>query len=82
MYYVYILESEEDGRRYIGSTNNIDRRVAHHNAGYVRSTKSRIPFKLVYKEEFKSEVEARERERYLKTHKGYNELMKIFRSVV
>ncbi len=76
-YQVYILFSDKDKRRYIGSTNNLDRRLAEHNKGLVVSTKYRIPLKLIYTESYASESEARNRERFLKTHKGYNELKKL-----
>lgn len=77
MYYTYILFSEKDEKRYIGSTNNLEKRLIEHNKGLVRSTKNRIPLKLIYSEFFFEEKEARKREHYFKTHKGYNELKKI-----
>ena len=45
-YYVYILISEKDNRRYIGSTNNLLRRISQHNSGLVKSTRNRLPMKL------------------------------------
>jgi len=44
--WVYILISERDGHQYIGSTNDLDRRLLEHNSGLVQSTKSRRPLKL------------------------------------
>ena len=46
MWYVYILRSIVDKAIYIGSTNNIYRRLTEHNSGKVESTKSRITFSL------------------------------------
>ena len=66
MFFVYILKSQKDGKRYIGSTNNINKRVKEHNSGLVTSTKSRRPFKLVYCECYLSEKDARDREENLK----------------
>ncbi|MDP3947469.1 MAG: GIY-YIG nuclease family protein [bacterium] len=66
MYYVYILKSGKDGNLYIGSTNNIERRIREHNAGRVPSTKSRTPFALVYYEAYRAEQDARHRENNLK----------------
>ena len=43
MYFVYILQSLKDNKRYIGSTNEIQRRVEEHNSGKVKSTRNRIP---------------------------------------
>lgn len=77
MWYLYILKSEKDNKRYVGSTNNLKRRLAEHNSGKVHSTKYRKPLILIYREEFMAEAEARNRELYFKTHKGFNELKKL-----
>ena len=45
-------------------------RIKTHNSGKVKSTKHYRPFKLVYREEVSSRVEAREREKYLKSAAG------------
>ena len=66
MFYVYILKSLKDKNLYIGSTNNLPRRLKEHNAGSVQSTKYRAPFKLVYFEGYVVEEEARHREQNLK----------------
>jgi len=66
MFYVYLLVSLKDGHLYVGSTNDLRKRFKEHNSGLVRSTKSRIPFKLVYYEAFLLEKEARIREQQLK----------------
>ena len=66
MYYVYILQSKIDKDLYIGSTNDLRRRLAEHNDGKVKSTAPRLPFDLVYYEAYKSEDDARIRESRLK----------------
>ena len=66
MFYTYILKSHADGNLYIGSTNNLRKRVVEHNKGSVRSTKSRKPFTLIYYEAYRAEGDARERESQLK----------------
>jgi len=66
MHYVYILKSKRDEKLYIGSTNDLRRRLSDHNSGNVASTKSRIPFKIRYYEAYYSEGDARGRERSLK----------------
>jgi putative endonuclease len=63
---VYILKSKKDNNLYIGSTNNLERRINEHSAGLVFSTKARVPFDLVYYEAYKSESDARNREKNLK----------------
>ena len=66
MHYIYLLKSLKDDELYTGYTNNLERRVEQHNKGQVVSTKSRKPFELVYSESYKSEEDARSRERNLK----------------
>lgn len=69
-FYVYVLESLKDHKRYIGYTNNLKKRVKEHLAGYNFSTKFRLPFKLIYFEGCLEEADAKRRERYLKTTQG------------
>ena len=66
MYYVYILKSEKDESIYIGYTSDLKRRVEEHNSGKGRFTKFKAPFELVYYEAYKSESDARYREKNLK----------------
>ena len=82
MFHVYILKSNKDKKRYIGSTNDLERRIHQHNLGQVHSTKHRLPLVLIYKEEYNNEKDARLRERFLKTHKGYIAVEKLFRAGV
>ena len=77
MYAVYILKSFKDKKLYIGSTNNLKRRILEHNLGKVFSTKSRKPFELIYIEIYKSENDARKRESNLKLRSNaFNQLKK------
>ncbi len=66
MFYLYILKSKKDSKLYIGSTNDLKKRVTQHNDGKVQSTKLRRPFVLVYYEAYASEEDARIRESRLK----------------
>jgi len=66
MFYLYILKSKKDDKLYIGSTNDLRRRLSEHNNGKVNSTKTRRPFELRYYESFYKEVDARKREASLK----------------
>lgn len=62
MNYTYIL-SCADGTLYTGWTNDLDRRLAAHNAGKGgKYTRSRLPVSLVYHEEFETKEEAMSRE--------------------
>jgi putative endonuclease len=71
-YHVYILRSLKDGRYYIGSTSNIEKRLAFHNSGRQRSTQNRTPFELVYSETLTSRQAALKREKQIKSYKGGN----------
>ncbi len=70
MYFVYILLSEKDNKRYIGFTDDIERRLLEHNAGKVKSTKNRRPLKLICSEQFGNKSAAIKREREIKNKKG------------
>ena len=70
MFTAYILQSEKDGKYYIGSTDDLEKRMLRHNKGYSRYTKNRGSFKIVYKEDFKTRSEAKKREYYLKSLKS------------
>lgn len=69
-YYVYVLESLKDGKKYVGFTLDLRKRFAEHNSGKSFSTKSRRPFKLIYYEACLEEDDAKRREHYLKTTQG------------
>ena len=77
MFYVYVLQSQIDGRLYKGLTQNINERLVQHNKGKTKSTKAFRPWKLLYYESFNSREEAREREKYLKSGAGREFINKI-----
>lgn len=64
--YTYILKCA-DGTLYCGWTNNLEKRLAAHNAGTAaKYTRTRRPVKLVYYEEFETKQEAMSREYHIK----------------
>ena len=66
MNYTYILECA-DGTYYTGWTNNLEKRLASHNAGTAsKYTKSRRPVRLLYSESFSTKEEAMSREWHIK----------------
>ena len=71
MWLAYILKSRQDGTYYKGSCEHIERRLAQHNRGAVRSTKAKRPWELHYTEEFETKTEALKRERFFKSRSGY-----------
>ena len=78
MFWTYVIQSEKDGRYYIGSTEDINKRIERHNAGRNKSTKSQRPWKLVYKEAFSTKNEAYRREMKIKSYKGGSAFKKLF----
>lgn len=66
MFYLYILKSKKDNSLYIGSTNNLRRRLFEHNKGISKYTKSHLPYELKYYESYQNEGDARQREVSLK----------------
>ncbi|MEK7606991.1 MAG: GIY-YIG nuclease family protein [Patescibacteria group bacterium] len=69
MSWVYILQSINYGTYYVGSTVEIEQRLRKHNNGQVKSTQSKKPWRLIYKEEYNSLGEARKREKHIKSWK-------------
>ena len=67
MFYIYILQSLKDKQFYVGYTNNLEKRFEEHSQGKVKSTKNRVPLKLVYYESSLNQEDATHREKYLKT---------------
>ena len=66
MFYVYVLNSKKYKELYIGSTNDLRKRIIEHNKGKVESTKKKKPYKLIYYEAYYVESDARRREKMLK----------------
>jgi putative endonuclease len=74
--YVYILKSL-DQRFYIGSTNNLERRLAQHHSGHTHSTKRMFGLVPVFKQEYGSLLQARKIESKLKKLKRHDYIEKI-----
>lgn len=60
MYYVYVIRKLRAKIIYFGYSKNLKRRFAEHN--------SKQPCELIYYEAYKSESDARKREKQLKRH--------------
>lgn len=70
MWYVYIIKSLVSKYIYIGYTGILERRLEEHNNGLVKSTKPYKPFELEAFIGVRSELKAKELEKYLKTGSG------------
>ena len=76
MWYVYILSSQKDGKFYVGSTNDLKRRLKEHRDGLCEATRHRRPLELEAYVAVKREQIARSLEIYLKTGSGIATLRK------
>ena len=65
-HYCYILRCK-DNSLYTGYTTDVKARIRKHNIGKgAKYTRSRLPVKLVYYEEYETKHEAMSREYYIK----------------
>jgi putative endonuclease len=81
MYYVYVLKSLKDNKYYIGSCSDVKKRLDFHNSKLQRSTRSRVPFILIYQEEFPDKILALKREKQIKAYKGGEAFKKMIEGV-
>ena len=70
MYYTYVLYSLKDNNFYTGYTGDLNKRLSQHNNGSVQSTRHRLPLILIYYESCISDLDAKRREKYLKSGNG------------
>jgi putative endonuclease len=76
-FYVYAIKSSKRNYIYVGLTSNPQRRIEEHNRGKERTTRSYAPFRTLLIESFDSRLEARSREKHLKTGIGKEYLRSI-----
>jgi len=69
LWYVYFLKLNNDDI-YVGSTNDLKRRFASHNAGSVIATKRYLPAQLKSYVAVETETNARQLEHYFKSGSG------------
>jgi putative endonuclease len=77
MFIVYILYSSKSCKHYVGHTEDIESRLALHNAGKVRSTKSGVPWVVKYIEKFDNRNDAYRRELQIKKFKSGRAFIKL-----
>ncbi len=86
-FYVYILKCS-DGTFYTGHTDNLEKRIAEHEANtYECYTSTRLPIEVVFAQEFAAREEAIEAEQKIKKwgqrkkeiliHKGWEGLVEL-----
>lgn len=65
-----MLASQRNSKWYTGSTCDLQKRILAHNSGKNTSTKSGLPWRLIYYEMSLNRDDARAREKYLKSGTG------------
>lgn len=68
---VYAIQDVGTGRRYVGITNNLSRRLREHRKKQSTGSRHLGEFRLVYTEEHPDYASARPREKYLKSGSGH-----------
>ena len=78
MFYVYVLKSLRNNKRYVGYTSKMpEERLKGHNKGDNTWTSQNKPFKLIFSEKYNTKIEAIKREKFLKSGRGRALLDKI-----
>ena len=67
---LYVLKSTVNGKRYVGITNNLSRRLTEHRGRASKAGQLLGEFALLHTEEHPSHAAARVRERFLKSGQG------------
>lgn len=81
-YYVYILKSEKDNSLYIGYTSSLKNGFRQHNGGKNLSTKFHRPYKIIFYEAFLNKIDAKNREKYLKSGYGRRSIKKLLKKFI
>ncbi len=77
-YYVYILKSRKNGKKYAGFTRKrVVDRLKEHNNGSSTWTRNNGSFDLLHVEEFSSRKAALKQEKYYKSAAGRKRLEKL-----
>jgi len=67
---LYIIRGFLSGKKYIGITNNLQRRLAEHRTGTSKGGQLIGEFELIHTEEFDDYASARNREIFFKSGQG------------
>jgi putative endonuclease len=82
MWYTYLLYSRSQDKFYIGVTNDLKRRIEEHSRGKTQTTSRMKDFELAYYEASKNEIDAKNRERQLKTGFGRGYIRKRLQNYI
>jgi len=77
---LYVLRCKRTGKRYVGITNNLPRRLREHASAKTKAGQLLRDLEVVHTEECDRYVTARIRERYLKSGQGREWLDEVERT--
>jgi putative endonuclease len=80
MYCTYLLFSPSHRRSYAGQTEDPIRRLERHDRRMVPSTKSYVPWVLVWFEEFATRADAMRMEKWLKSGVGRERVKELLKA--
>ena len=69
-FFTYILQSDQDGSYYIGSSQDPDERLIKHNRNHAGYSSRKRPWRIVWKQEFSCREEAIKMELPIKKQKS------------
>lgn len=75
MFTVYVIRSKNNNWTYVGLTSNLEDRLKRHNGKREKTTRYYAPFELIFCKEFKSRIEARDFEKFLKIRSNKEKLL-------
>ncbi len=67
---VYVIRGTTSGRRYVGITDDLPRRLREHSSRSTKAGQLLGDFELIYRESFPDHSSARRQERFLKSGQG------------
>ena len=76
MFYTYIIRSIKNKKIYIGSTEDLKRRLKEHNNGKSEYTSRFGEWELIYYESHRNKILAQRAEIYYKSSQGRRQLVK------
>ena len=79
LFYTYILFSEKLNKYYVGSTNDLARRLSDHNRGKTAFTKTGMPWIMQYAESFGTRKDAVSREMEIKKRKDRSYIERLIK---
>ena len=78
MHYVYILLNRAKTRTYTGVADDVNKRLAVHNAGRVKASRPYRPYNIIHTESFQTLSGARQKEKFYKSTTGRRKLKEMF----